>query len=61
VDALGIERDEIPEIVVRGLGLREAAVGFLLGDADEIGKLDGVLDEEVRDVVADEIPVARLA
>jgi hypothetical protein len=27
---------------------------------DEVGELDGVLDEEHRDVVADEIPVALL-
>ena len=56
----GIQRDEIPEIVVRGLRLRKAAVGLLLGGMDEVGELDRVLDEEDRDVVADEVPVAFL-
>ena len=54
----GHERGEVPEGVVRGLRLREAAVGLLLGGVDEVGKLDGVLDEEDGDVVADEVPVA---
>ena len=36
------------------------AVGRLLHRVDEVGELDGVLDEEHRDVVADEIPVALL-
>ena len=54
------QRDEVPEIVVRGLRLREAAVGLLLGGVDQVGELDRVLDEEHRDVVADEVPVALL-
>ena len=41
-------------------GLREAAVGFHLHGVNEVGELDCVLDEEDRDVVADEIPVAFL-
>jgi hypothetical protein len=45
---------------VRGLRLRKAAVGFLLGGVDDVGKLDRVLDEKHRDVVADEVPVAFL-
>ena len=45
---------------MRGLRLREAAVGLLLGGVDEVGELDRVLDEEHRDVVADEVPVALL-
>ena len=45
---------------MRGLRLREAAVGLLLGGVDQVGELDRVLDEEHRDVVADEIPVALL-
>jgi hypothetical protein len=54
----GHERHEVPEVVVRGLGLRERAVGLLLRRVDEVGELDRVLDEEDRDVVADEVPVA---
>ena len=50
--------NEVPEVVVRGPGLREAAVGLLLGRVDQVGELDRVLDEEDRDVVPDEVPVA---
>ena len=58
VHAFRRQRYEVPEIVVRRLRLREAAVGLLLGRVNEVGKLDGVLDEEDRDVVADDVPVA---
>src|ERR1035437_1354623 len=54
------ERNEIPERVVRGRRLRKAAVGFHLYGMDEVGKFDGILDEENRDVVADQVPVAFL-
>ena len=60
VHALGRQRDEVPEIVVRGLRLRKAAVGLRLGRVDDVGELDRVLDEEHRDVVADQVPVAFL-
>ena len=60
VHALGRQRDEVPEIVVRRLRLREAAIRLRLGGVDQIGKLDRILDEEDRDVVADQIPVAFL-
>ena len=56
----GHQRDEVPEVVVGGLRLRETPVRLRLGGVDEVGKLDGVLNEEHRDVVADEIPVALL-
>ena len=52
------EADEIPEVVVRGLRLGEAAVGRGLRGVDQVGKLDRVLDEEHRDVIADQVPVA---
>ena len=54
----GMSETKVPEGVVGGLGLGEAAVGLLLGGVDEVGELDGVLDEEDGNVVADEIPVA---
>ncbi len=38
----------------------KVAVGLRLDGVDEVGKLDRVLDEEDRNVVADEIPVALL-
>ena len=37
-----------------------AAISFHLHGVDKIGKFDGVLDEEHRNVVADEIPVSLL-
>ena len=37
------------------------SVGLLLGGVDQVGELDGVLDEEHRDVVADKIEIAFLA
>ena len=60
VHALGRERDEVPEVVVGGLRLREVAVRLGLDGVDQVGELDRVLDEEDRDVVADEVPVALL-
>ena len=60
VHALGHQRREIPERVVRRGGLREAAVRLHLHRMDQIGELDRVLDEEHRDVVADQIEVAFL-
>ena len=54
------ERNEIPEGVVRGRRLRKAAVGLHLYGMDEVGEFDGILDEENRDVVADQVPVAFL-
>src|SRR5512140_2064049 len=54
------ERNEIPERVVRGCRLRKAAVRLHLDGMNEVGKFDGVLDEEDRDVVADQVPVAFL-
>ena len=38
----------------------KGAIRFGLGGMDDVGKLDGVLDEEDRDVVADQIPIAFL-
>ena len=53
VQALGRQRDEVPEIVVGGLRLGKAAIRLRLGGVDQVGELDRVLDEEHRDVVAD--------
>ena len=54
---LGHQRREVPERVVRraGLGHREMRLG--LRRMDQVGELHRVLDEEDRDVVADEVPV----
>ena len=45
---------------MRRLGLREAAIRGRLGGMDQIRELDGILDEEDGDVVADNVPVALL-
>ena len=58
VHALGHQRHEIPERVVRRGRLRKAAVRLRLHRMDEVRKLDRVLDEEHRNVVADQVPVA---
>ena len=42
------------------LRLREVAVRLLFRCMDDIGELDRILNEENRDIVADEIPVAFL-
>ena len=60
VHAFGRQADEVPEIVVRRLRLRELAVGLRLHGVDDVGEADRVLDEEHRDVVADDVPVAFL-
>src|SRR5450756_2061142 len=54
------ERNEIPEGVVRTCRLRKATVGFHFYGMDEVGEFNGILDEENRDVVADQVPVAFL-
>ena len=58
VPGFGAEADEIPEIVVRGLRLRELAIGLGLGGVDQIGELDRILNEEHRNIVADDVPIA---
>ena len=60
VHALRREGDEIPEGVVRRLRLRKCAIRFRLHRMDDVGKLDRVLDEEDRDVVADKVPIPLL-
>src|SRR5665811_1811631 len=55
------ERNVIPECVVRGCRLRKAAVGFHFHGMDEVGEFDGILDEENRDVVANQVPIAFLS
>jgi hypothetical protein len=52
------QRREIPERIVRGRRLWHGEVWFRLSGMHQVGELHGVLDEEHRDVVADEIPVA---
>ncbi len=58
VHAFRGQRYKIPEIVVRRCRLGKSPVGLLLGRVNEIRKLDGVLNEEDGDVVANDVPVA---
>jgi len=60
VHRLGHQPDEIPESVVRARRLRIAAVGLHLDAMNEVGKFHRVLNEEDRNVVAHEIPVAAI-
>ena len=43
---------------MRCLRLRESSIRLLLRRMNDIRKFDGVLNEENRDVVADNVPVA---
>ena len=52
------QRGEVPERVVRRAGLRHREVRLGLGRVHQVRELHRVLDEEDRDVVADQIPVA---
>ena len=47
---------EVPESIVRRLGLRDLVMGLGLHRVDQVGELVGVLDEEYRHVVSDEVP-----
>ncbi len=60
MEALGHQAHEIPEIVVGRLRLREGSVGLGLHRMHEVGEFHRILDEEDRDIVADEIPIAFL-
>src|ERR1019366_5964293 len=55
------QRNEVPESIMRGCRLRKAAVGFHFYGMNEVGEFDGILDEENRDVVADQVPIAFLS
>jgi len=43
---------------MRRLGLGKFPIRLRLGRVNDVGKLDGVLDEEDRDVVSDQVPVS---
>ena len=58
VGRFGHERDEVPEGVVRTGGLRHLVVWFRLDRMNQIRKLDGVLNEEHRDIVSHQVPIA---
>ena len=51
------QRDEIPERVMCRSCLRDFTVRLRFDGVDEVGKLDGILDEEHRDVIADKVVI----
>jgi len=60
VQGFGHQRDEVPEGVVCAARLGVATVGLHLHGVHEVGELHRVLDEEHRNVVAHDVPVALL-
>jgi hypothetical protein len=58
VGGFGVQRHEIPERVVGGLRLRNLAVRMGLAGMNDVGEFDAVLNEEHRDVVANQVEVA---
>ena len=52
------QRDEVPEGVVRAGRLRHRVMRLRLDGMHEVGELHGILDEEYRHVIADQVPVA---
>jgi len=60
VRGLGVVELKVPKVVVCRLGLGHLVVGLGLAGMNDIGELDGVLDEEDGDIVADNVPVALL-
>lgn len=57
MSGLWTEPNEVPEIVVGRLALRDLVMGLRLDGVDEVGKVDSVLDEENGYVVADNVPI----
>ena len=58
VQRLGHQRDEIPKRIVRRSRLRKATVGLHLHSVHQVGELHRILNEEHRNVVAHQIPIA---
>lgn len=57
---LTVGENEIPEVIVRRLCLGNFIVRLRLAGVDKVGELDGILNEEDRNVVANNVPVALL-
>ena len=60
VGRLGHQGGEVPEGVVGAGGLRHPVVGLGLERMHEVGEFHGILDEEHRDVVADDVEIPLL-
>lgn len=57
MSGLGVEKLEIPKIAMGALGLRNLLVRLGLSRVYDIWEFDGVLNEENRDVVSDDVPI----
>src|SRR5262245_42361492 len=57
VHAFWGQGNEVPEVVMCRLRLRESPIWFLLHGMDQVWKLDGVLNEKHRNIVPDDVPV----
>jgi hypothetical protein len=53
-----VQVHKVPEVVVGCLGLRNLVVWLRLDSVNEIWELDSILNEEHRDVIANNVPVA---
>ena len=53
----GLKSNKVPEIVMCALSLWNFIVRLRLHSMDDVGKFDGVLNEEHGYVVADDIPI----
>jgi hypothetical protein len=51
-----LKPNKIPEIIVRALTLRNFILGLGLHSMNNVGKFNGILNEEHRDIVSDEVP-----
>ena len=58
--SFGVQVREVPEIVVRSLSLWNFNIWFRLRGLDQVCELDGVLNGEDWDVIAEDIPIALL-
>ena len=52
----GLEANEVPEVIMRRLPLRNLVVRLGLDSVDDVGEFDRVLDEEDGNVIANEVP-----
>jgi len=60
VGGFGYQRCKVPEVVVGSRGLWDFVVRFWLESVDQVRELDGVLNEEDRDIVPDQVENAIL-
>jgi len=61
VSRFGNQRNEVPKVVVSCLSLGHLLVGLGLDGVNQIGELDGVLDEEDGNVVTNDVKVALIS